>query len=174
MKKLPSSVAIDTERIERIKILFCLKYTTNGKRRCWIWTGSHGGRDKRAMFTYRPSYKRDVTEAAGRVQWRITYGWYSVPPGLCVLHSCDNKSCVNPSHLFLGMHDDNNKDRAKKGRSADSSGIKNGHAKLTVHDVRSIRNLYPEHSMRMIATWYGIHVTQVHNIIRRKQWASVD
>lgn len=37
--------------------------------------------------------------------------------GQCVLHKCDNPSCVNPSHFFVGDRDLNNKDRAKKGRS---------------------------------------------------------
>jgi hypothetical protein len=43
-----------------------------------------------------------------------TYG-YSPP---CVLHTCDNSRCINPEHLIAGTHNDNNKDRANKGRSA--------------------------------------------------------
>ena len=39
-----------------------------------------------------------------------------VPPGMCVMHTCDNPLCVNPSHLVLGTIADNNADCRAKGR----------------------------------------------------------
>jgi len=52
---------------------------------------------------------------AHRVAWELEHG--QIPDGLCILHRCDNRPCCNVDHLFIGTVDDNNKDRAAKGRT---------------------------------------------------------
>ena len=42
---------------------------------------------------------------AARASWIIHRG--NVPKGMFILHRCDNESCVNPEHLYLGDHGDN-------------------------------------------------------------------
>jgi hypothetical protein len=110
-----------------------------------------------------------VNALAHRVCWEITYG--EIPEGLHVLHRCDNPSCVNPEHLFLGTHADNMQDSSAKGRRNPCSGEKNGRARLTAEAVAQIRG---EHlSDHSIAEKYGISRRQVGRILRREQWGAV-
>lgn len=51
---------------------------------------------------------------AHRAAWEDAYG--PIPPGLCVLHKCDNPRCARPDHLFLGTRAENNLDMTSKGR----------------------------------------------------------
>jgi len=70
----------------------------------------------------------------------IKYG--EIQEGLCVLHHCDNPSCVNPEHLFLGTNQDNSDDMKQKGRQARISGESHWKSKLTDKQVCEIRKRY--------------------------------
>ena len=77
---------------------------------CWEWiSGKH-------PYGYGMMRFRHSKELAHRVSWVIHNG--AIRNNLCVLHRCDNPSCVRPSHLFLGTRTDNAIDRVRKGRSA--------------------------------------------------------
>lgn len=75
---------------------------------CWIWTAAtlHNG-----YGCFRTDYR---TESAHRVAWQLFRG--PIPDDMHVLHKCDVRCCVNPSHLFLGTNADNIRDRNAKGR----------------------------------------------------------
>ncbi len=62
-----------------------------------------------------------------------------VPEKLWVLHICDNPSCINPDHLFLGSHQDNANDRDRKLRQA--KGDRHPNAKLTQAEVNHYKLL---------------------------------
>lgn len=87
----------------------------NLSTQCWIWTAF---KEKGyGQFGYEGKVWK-----AHRMSWLMTNG--PISDGLCVLHTCDNRSCVNPDHLFLGTYDDNNKDRSDKNRSNGMHGRK--------------------------------------------------
>lgn len=77
---------------------------------CWVWTGlkNWGGYGRMRIN------KRD--KIAHRYSWELHFG--NIPAGRLVCHKCDNRSCVNPHHLFLGSHKDNYQDMISKGRTA--------------------------------------------------------
>lgn len=106
---------------------------------------------------------------AHRFAWEITFG--PVPAGMIVCHHCDTPACVNPSHLFLGTHEDNAQDRERKGRGI--SGERHHKAKLTAEKAVLIRTMraagtsYPR-----IGKAFGISGVQARNVAIGKHWSS--
>jgi hypothetical protein len=82
---------------------------------CWIWTGyiMSNGYGQLKVGKLRSRNLRNLL--AHRLVYELTYGM--VPKGLCVLHKCDNRRCVRPSHLWLGTKRDNTLDMHFKGRA---------------------------------------------------------
>jgi hypothetical protein len=91
-----------------------------------------------------------------------------------IMHTCDNPSCCNPRHLEKGTRAENNRDRAKKKRSA--TGEKSGKSKLSKEDVIKIRELYysDEFTRIQLAEMFGVSKSQIDVIVTRKQWRDID
>lgn len=103
---------------------------------CWEWTASttnsgYGRIREAGLFS--------PTLLAHRVSWLIHHG--EIPDKSLVLHKCDNRKCVNPSHLFLGSYKDNAIDRETKGRSRNQKGESNPASVLTEKTVKELRGL---------------------------------
>lgn len=75
---------------------------------CWMWLASKDPSGYGTILYLGKVHK------AHRLSYQLKFGDFD--SNLRVLHSCDNPSCVNPSHLFLGTQSDNMQDMVKKGR----------------------------------------------------------
>ena len=133
---------------------------------CWGWSGatkSAPGFRYGVLHTGPRGASRE--ELAHRISWVLHNG--PIPEGLLVLHHCDNPPCSRPDHLFLGTHEDNARDRDRKGRGAVPPGFAGPRARGADHWMKRrpdlIRRKYgPERvseikSLRAAGnTWEGI------------------
>lgn len=144
---------------------------------CWIWRG------------------KPTTEGYGRIRikgkqikaHRLSYLIFkgSISENLLVCHSCDNRLCVNPNHLWLGTDKDNNNDKISKGRAFIPEGFNtesskflgelNGKSKLTESKILEIRNKYNSgaFSMQEIANLYEVTRECIREIIHRRTWSHI-
>lgn len=94
-----------------------------------------------------------------------------------VCHTCDNPSCVNINHLFLGTVKDNTQDMLEKGRGfvQKQFGENNNQAKLTKSKVIRILE-YADIGIKQkeIASMFNISPVTVSNIIKNKSWKHIE
>jgi hypothetical protein len=94
--------------------------------------------------------------------------------GIEVCHTCNNKLCVNPNHLYAGTKSDNARDAYRDGlcTAPPSQGEQNGRAKLTKEKVSEIRHRYAsgETNKSELGRQFGVSSCQIKNIVTRKQW----
>ena len=156
----PKHLYLPTQRDKTIE-RFWSNVKISGPDDCWVWTSYLFATGYGHFWGQGKQYK------AHRYAWEITYG--PIPageghPGTCVCHRCDNKLCVNPKHLFLGTHADNQQDKQNKGRTP--CGMVHWNCKLSASDVIAIRNT---HSMtyKQMAEKYGVSTSHVGRIRQR-------
>ena len=147
---------------------------------CWRWLGRCDAFGYGRLKWQSPN---GFLNRAHRVAWVLANG--AIPPGLSVLHRCDNPPCVNPNHLFLGTQQDNNADRHNKGRSR--GGLPIGHsfapkgeqhpkAKLSWLIVDEIRKLNSAHfgqrgfGRTALAKRFGVAKNAVAGIVTGRTW----
>ena len=131
---------------------------------CWDWNGY---KDNIGRGRFRIGSSSDGTRRK-ELAHRVSYGYFTgdIPEGMHVLHKCDNPSCVNPKHLFLGDHADNMEDMAKKLRS--------GRAKLTPDDVREIRKRWNDgESQYSIAKDFPVNTASIWRAANGEDWRHI-
>ena len=131
---------------------------------CWIWRGSISSNG----YGIYQTYKRYLgTSWAHRVAYILKYG--EIPKNLEIMHNCDNKLCVNPEHLSLGTHQENENGKLARGRTL--QGVNHPQAKLTKEQVQRIK--VEQGTYKEIAKRYNTSPSQICNIRKGNSWKSV-
>lgn len=130
---------------------------------CWDWMAANKGKG------YGGFYLNKKHMAASRAAYILYYK--EDPKDKFVCHKCDNPSCCNPSHLFIGTAKENQEDMIKKGRKHSAFGERNANSILTTNDILDILELRNKKvRTRDIKKKYNISNTHVHRIFTGKRW----
>jgi len=142
---------------------FWEKVRIGAPNECWEWIAY------RNAAGYGTICVEGCSDRAHRVSW-VFYHGKPIPLGMFVLHTCDNRACVNPHHLILGTQADNLHDMVHKARHP--RGTHNGSAKLSEDDVKEIVSLAyaGELSHSQLANHYGVHQCTITAILTGRNW----
>jgi len=158
MKNIDAQFLINTGK------RFWSKVDIRDPEECWEWKAY---KNKRGYGSF--SFRK-VPRLAHRIAWMIHYK-SEISEDMCVCHSCDNPTCCNPSHLFLGTQADNVKDMAQKGRLKGGftflSGEKNPNVKHSDKQIKKIRDLYAtgRYTQKELAIKFESDRTYINRII---------
>lgn len=139
---------------------------------CWEWLGCKN------KFGYGNMVCSQIQYSAHRLIYALSFPntiSFKAPKNKFlkefVLHKCDNPSCCNPNHLFLGNYDDNNKDAKAKGRSNSPKGSDHKKAKLTQEQAEQAR-LFNGHGWTYteIGKMFNIHANNISKVCKYRSY----
>jgi len=132
---------------------------------CWEWLGT------KIVEGYGTFSIKNIEVKCHRLSFFLHTGVLN--KSLCVCHLCDNPSCVNPNHLWLGTLQANNFDKTLKGRTAKGSMFVNK-TLLNEKDVKDILiRLRNKESGVSIAKDYPVSNQAISNIKIGRTWKHV-
>ena len=140
---------------------FHTRYLIDPQTQCWNWQG-HKDRDGYGQWCW-----HGQVWLVHRFSAMLHIG---DPKGMFVNHHCDNPSCVNPLHLYLGTPQDNMDDKVQRGRQ--SKGSTHSNSKLSEQDVLDIR-ADTISFLRVLSAQYKVSMSTISLIRRRKSWTHI-
>lgn len=137
---------------------------SEGPDACWVWTKSC------QPSGYGQTWIDGKVVTAHRAAWIFVNGLIS--SGMLVCHTCDNRKCCNPSHLFLGTYSDNNRDMFRKGRGVNPPQHfgENAARPISIDTYQQVLDMLSSRSARAIARTLQIGKTTVLRIKKGKHW----
>lgn len=146
---------------------FWTKVDRRGSDECWEWQAAVFSTSGYGQFRHGGS-----STTAHRVAYILAKGEI---PQRCVCHTCDNRLCVNPQHLFAGTQRDNMQDASRKGRPLGARGEQNHFAKLKATHIPFIRELTRRGmTYRELARSCDVHYRTIERVCRRKTWKHIE
>lgn len=135
---------------------------------CWNWIGTK----LNGYGRFSIGSKESGSDGAHRISWRM-HNNAEIPDGMVVMHSCDNPSCVNPSHLSLGTYKENTADMIAKGRKrvVSPKGEGNGKSLLNEEKVRIIKQSNLSHAE--LARKLGVSPNCVRGVRIGRTWTHI-
>lgn len=134
---------------------------------CWNWIG-----DKYDSGYGRLALEKGKQVRAHRFLYEQVHG--KIPDGMCALHRCDNRACVNPEHIFIGTKKDNMQDclTKKRHKYIAHHGEDNGNSKLSKADIIKIRELWAKGGIYQskLAKEFGVSQTVISKVVNYKTW----
>lgn len=137
---------------------FWSKVAIKEQDECWLWTAS---KDRKGYGWF--GVKGNKVTRAPRFALMLKLG-RGLGKRECALHHCDNPSCVNPKHLFVGTISDNNLDKIRKGRSSGP------YPKMSQVKINQLVKMHKtrQWTQRQLGEIFGLHQGQISRILNAR------